>query len=806
MQLEEPTQNVLIIDKEEIQNKGYTNLEQALESQAMINFVDTGFGRNIDIRGQGKDANRAVKVMVNGVPLNSLDIASGVAAFNSINIEDIESIEIIPGGGAVLYGNGTRGGVVNIVTKKAEKDFLKASIKGSSGEAKNLQGGLLSLSGGKKINDKLFINASIAGSFTPNPRNTGKSEPFTFDSYTDRNPWTNLAYVQNGWATNCPTTPAFIDSSGKAWYYRCLQYRGAMQNGDNTGTIYTNFGANYDISESQRLEFNLNYAHSWINRPANRLDSYTYRCTPNPNFTPGGTQLPFNCTRNIRGAPIGTYYQLSKDELKDWRYTASDSIAKMQTNSLQTSLLYSHDLNQQWNFSALGYYQMNLMDYGTYMEPDSFGFNDLTGSAFNNHNGGVNLKAKYESPKNTLLLGLDNTLGYAERKAVIHMDLQSLGLLFDTYALNTALKGSISPYIYNSFHISDKFDINAGARLEYSHYRVTNKQSFSADCHPTTDPTSNLFCPLVTGNLKYSSTPDFNERADRFAYALELTPSYRYRDSGRVYLKTELGFISPSPFQMIDADPDAEVNQGGNGINASLLVNTFNDLQPEKYITAELGVSDGLYLDSFEGEFSVAGYYTHTFDEIFLNQTSGSLTYIYRNLGETQRSGVELDLRQRVFDNRLRFSQSVGYVWTNIKKAGEQLLSNLQSNNFKRSLEGERVPFVPFLKASIKAELDVIASKQNTLTLFGIGTYTSDNKTLFAPVQVGVNRTAYSLGTANKGGYFLLDVGANWQYKKWRFSAGVRNALDTVYSTYAHSNFITLAMGRTYFAEVKWEY
>lgn len=112
--------NVIVIYGKELQDKGYTSLEEALSRQAQISFIRSGTGgnpsTNIDMRGQGKSANFAVKLMVDGILLNTLDNnrlhAAGVAIspLDSIAIEDVERIEIIPGGGAVLYGNGTRGG------------------------------------------------------------------------------------------------------------------------------------------------------------------------------------------------------------------------------------------------------------------------------------------------------------------------------------------------------------------------------------------------------------------------------------------------------------------------------------------------------------------------------------------------------------------------------------------------------------------------------------------------------------------------------------------------------------------------
>lgn len=102
--------NVIVISSKDLQDKGYISLEQALERVSGISFVNFGLGRNIDMRGQGSKSNVSVKVMVDGRPINVLDNSHGVTPLDGINLSTVERIEIIPGGGSVLYGNGTRGG------------------------------------------------------------------------------------------------------------------------------------------------------------------------------------------------------------------------------------------------------------------------------------------------------------------------------------------------------------------------------------------------------------------------------------------------------------------------------------------------------------------------------------------------------------------------------------------------------------------------------------------------------------------------------------------------------------------------
>lgn len=160
--------NVQIIESQDIQDKGYTSVVDALQN-TQITFTYNGFNSpNIDMRGQGAASPRAVKILQNGVTLNLIDspFAYNRTPIDTIDVNNIEQIEIIPGGGAVLYGNGTRGGVVNFITKRSSQTpYFNAIIgTGFNGlKSANDYYGLspyVSVNGGFKAGENLFITAS----------------------------------------------------------------------------------------------------------------------------------------------------------------------------------------------------------------------------------------------------------------------------------------------------------------------------------------------------------------------------------------------------------------------------------------------------------------------------------------------------------------------------------------------------------------------------------------------------------------------------------------------------------------------
>lgn len=113
-----------IVTAEEIKEKNYKSVKEALQDIPSVNIINNTFGSMIDLRGQGGlDGNSAgakanVQILLDGVAINSLETSMVSSPINTISIDNVERIEVIPGGGSVIYGSGTSGGVVNIITKK----------------------------------------------------------------------------------------------------------------------------------------------------------------------------------------------------------------------------------------------------------------------------------------------------------------------------------------------------------------------------------------------------------------------------------------------------------------------------------------------------------------------------------------------------------------------------------------------------------------------------------------------------------------------------------------------------------------
>lgn len=126
--------NINLITREEIEASGAQNVAEAIENASGIIEVKKigtlGAERRICIRGGG-DNSKQVLVMIDGCPVN--EIYRGDTDLSKIPVDNIERIEVIRGPASALYGPNALGGVVNIITKKAEGKKPVCNIYSSFG-------------------------------------------------------------------------------------------------------------------------------------------------------------------------------------------------------------------------------------------------------------------------------------------------------------------------------------------------------------------------------------------------------------------------------------------------------------------------------------------------------------------------------------------------------------------------------------------------------------------------------------------------------------------------------------------------
>ncbi|MCC2984770.1 TonB-dependent receptor, partial [Campylobacter jejuni] len=556
--------NVISIEGKDLQNKGYVSLEQALERISGISFVNFGLGRNIDMRGQGDKSNIAVKVMIDGRAINVLDNSHGVTPLDSINLDNVERIEIIPGGGSVLYGSGTRGGVINIITKKQKSDAFAINLKSSAYDHGGL-GGNLGINGAKQINENLAFSFDI--------------QSFNLDGYQE-------GYNEKGYFIN---TKTYID-----------------------------------INDNSDLTLGYNYFKS-----KNTSSGYLTKAQAQSDPTQKGK---------------------------------SDNIT--QINRPEISLDYHYYFDDIWEFNLEAFWQNQKINYLKDVSTMSYGSMSLpvyqNGSGFEDTLTGISLKNKLNYANNSyFIFGYEFANHDAKRTSIIHYDVNT-NMSHTMTTLMNMTKQSHSIFALDSHEFNDIFSISGGARYEYSLYN-TNRNY-----------TSNMIMsqrPIIKTEL--FSTDDTNHN-----FAFEITPNFKYSDTGKLYIKYERGFVSPSPAQFVNKDKNSQKYYSAN-------------LNPEIFDTFELGIDDFWW--DFYG-FNLTLFYTLSKDEIsYLGNphATGGGFWQYYNIDQTRRLGVELSLSQNFLDNNLIFRESLTYLDAKISKGVN---------------DGMRIPYISKIKATAGLE------------------------------------------------------------------------------------------------------
>lgn len=147
------SKNITILTNEEIKDRGAKTVAEALKYVSSVTVKEmSGSDATFDLRGQGATAGSNVIVLLDGIPLNPIDM-SGYKT-SQIPIESVDRIEVIPSGGGVLYGDGAIGGTINIITKNPsnKKNYGKLAFGMGS---YNLKEGEIAY--GTTVNKNLFL-------------------------------------------------------------------------------------------------------------------------------------------------------------------------------------------------------------------------------------------------------------------------------------------------------------------------------------------------------------------------------------------------------------------------------------------------------------------------------------------------------------------------------------------------------------------------------------------------------------------------------------------------------------------------
>lgn len=197
-------------------------------------------------------------VLINGTPLN----LRGLYSLEDIPIETVERVEIIKGGGAVLYGSEATGGVINIITKKTRDSSIQISggNYGQQNHNLNLQLGKLGVGHSQekwgdtgKVSSAIDANGKEMNNFFRGSDRENHSLTYNFDDhlslmYSHNQSEYNYDYkFGSGYAANRVGATRYTRTYTDNKDYAQLQYSGEHVK----GTLYYNqkelqtFGIDY---------------------------------------------------------------------------------------------------------------------------------------------------------------------------------------------------------------------------------------------------------------------------------------------------------------------------------------------------------------------------------------------------------------------------------------------------------------------------------------------------------------------------------------------------------------------------------
>ena len=130
--LETPA-DVTVYSGEELKKTGASDVANALKYKAGVFFTQMGPHDQSWITGNSTLSLRGVKggtlVLINGVPASF----NNASHLDMMNLDTVEKVEVVKGGGAVLYGSEAYGGVINVITKDSYKNSVHVAV-GNKGQ------------------------------------------------------------------------------------------------------------------------------------------------------------------------------------------------------------------------------------------------------------------------------------------------------------------------------------------------------------------------------------------------------------------------------------------------------------------------------------------------------------------------------------------------------------------------------------------------------------------------------------------------------------------------------------------------
>lgn len=175
--------SVWIVDEAMIKSRAYMQMTDALTSVPGVTVNQNGaFGGQATARIRGASSDQTL-VLIDGIVVNDVSSPGGGFNFGTIDISDVQRIEVLKGPQSTLWGSDAIGGVINIVSKKPERG-LTGDVSAAAGSF-GTQQYRAAIAGGNDTGDfRISYNDITSDGISKAEEDDGNPEEDNYDSQT----------------------------------------------------------------------------------------------------------------------------------------------------------------------------------------------------------------------------------------------------------------------------------------------------------------------------------------------------------------------------------------------------------------------------------------------------------------------------------------------------------------------------------------------------------------------------------------------------------------------------------------------
>lgn len=194
--IKDVTSNIDVITSEEIEERHYTTVVEALNTIPGVSFgPNGGMGKSTPVYLRGMDSGRTL-VLIDGIRYNDPTLQDGGANFENLLIGDIERIEVLKGPQSSVWGADASAGVINIITKSA-KEGTHGSIAVEYGSFNTKKVNAIISHKEKNFDAKLNVSRIDSDGFSAQAPRGKKVSDFEDDGYKNTSADLKLGYNIN---------------------------------------------------------------------------------------------------------------------------------------------------------------------------------------------------------------------------------------------------------------------------------------------------------------------------------------------------------------------------------------------------------------------------------------------------------------------------------------------------------------------------------------------------------------------------------------------------------------------------------